>query len=230
MECYGNHSSTDECKACDLSSYCAESSAIDNKQSGCYNYNYEDVAYGMTAKEQEQGNEPAKILGELLYSLHDQPERMSQLVQLLHHVCELYHNNPLGFSITLTKMLNPEMSFTEIGERHNTSKQLVDYYLKRVTALVPLLKPAILVDRRRVASSLTGSGKQLRYNDTNCNLHTAIIEKSGSAKAFSRLSGIDQASLSRFINNRQKPKPRMRVRLATALGIDLLTLNMRYGI
>jgi len=184
----------------------------------------------MTAKEQEKGNEPAKILGELLYSLHDQPERMSQLVQLLNHVCELYQNNPLGFSITLTKMLNPEMSFSEIGERHNTSKQLVDYYLKRIVSLVPLLEPAILVDRRRVAVSLTPRHKYLPLTGINGNIRDAIIDKAGSACAFSDISGIDKGSLSKIINTGRKPRKEIRDRLCKALEIEQLELQLRFGI
>ena len=227
MDCYGAYLNEAKCDACELRDYCKESSAID-KQSGCFNY--EDVAYSMTAPEQVQGSEPAKLLGELLYALHEQPETMSAVVQLLHHVCEIYHTNPLGFSITLTKLLNPEMTYTQIGERHNTSKQLVDYYLQRSIKLVPLLKCAILVDRRRVARSLTREVKRLTYNTLNCNLHSAIVEKSGSAKAFSEISGIDRGSLSRIINNRQKPGQDMRKRLCTALEIEPLELQLRYGL
>jgi len=228
LECYGKYSKSEsKCKACDLASYCQESSEID-KQSGCFNF--DDVSYGMTAPEQIQGSEPAKLLGELLYALHEQPETMSAVVQLLHHVCEIYHSNPLGFSITLTKLLNPEMTYTQIGERHNTSKQLVDYYLKRIIKLVPLLSCAILIDRRRVARSLTKEVKPLTYNTLNCNLHTAIVDKAGSAKAFSEASGIDRGSLSRIINNRQKPGHDIRQKICTALEIEPLELQLRFGL
>jgi hypothetical protein len=188
------------------------------------------VAYGITAKEETPSNEPAKLLGELLYALHDQPDKMSSIIQMLHYVCEIYHNNPMGFSITLTKLLNPEMNYTQIGERHNTSKQLVDYYLKRSVKIVPVLSCAILVDRRRVALSLTEGSKQVKYNTLNCNLHTAILDVAGSAKAFSELSGVDEGSLSRIIHNRQKPRKAIRQKISDALGVNLLELQMRFGL
>lgn len=228
MECYGNHSSTDACKACDLASYCAESAAIDNKQSGCYNY--EDVAYGITAKEETPSNEPAKLLGELLYALHDQPDKMSSIIQMLHYVCEIYHNNPMGFSITLTKLLNPEMNYTQIGERHNTSKQLVDYYLKRSVKIVPILSRAILVDRRRVAISLTPRHNHLPLADINGSIHDAMVDHSGSICAFSKISGIDRGSLYKIIKGGRRPRKKIRDRLCKTLEIEPLELKLRFGI
>ena len=223
MDCYGAYLNEAKCDACELRDYCKESSAID-KQSGCFNY--EDVAYSMTAPEQVQGSEPAKLLGELLYALHEQPETMSAVVQLLHHVCEIYHSNPLGFSITLTKLLHPEMTYTQIGDRHNTSKQLVAYYLKQSVKLVPLLQCALLVDRRRCSHSLTPG-----HNHVNSNSLAGIINaRFGSLWSFSVESGISYSVVWKAINRHTKPSGKTRKRIAEALDITPLELQLRFRI
>jgi hypothetical protein len=223
VDCYGEYMDAAKCDACELREYCKDSSAID-KQSGCFNY--EDVAYSMTAPEQVQGSEPAKLLGELLYALHEQPETMSAVVQLLHHVCEIYHSNPLGFSITLTKLLHPEMTYTQIGERHNTSKQLVDYYLKQSVKLVPLLQCAILVDRRRCSQSLTPAPNSLSPNT----IAGTIADKFGSLWSFSVESGISYSVIWKAVNRHTKPSGETRKRIAEALDITPLELQLRFRI
>ena len=223
MDCYGAYLNEAKCDACELREYCKESSAID-KQS-CF-FNYDDVAYSMTAPEQVHGSEPAKLLGELLYALHEQPETMSAVVQLLHHVCEIYHSNPLGFSITLTKLLNPEMTYTQIGERHNTSKQLVDYYLKQSVKLVPLLQCAILVDRRRCSRSLTPGHKSVPDNS----LAGIINNRFGSLWSFSVESGISYSVVWKAVNRHTRPSGETRKRIADALGITPLELQLRFGL
>lgn len=238
--CYGEWSKTrTTCKACEFRVWCEESSQID-KGLGCFSY--DDVSYSQTiAQEPDQWNDrraasaPHKMLAELLYDLHERPAEHAALIKVLNRLTSLHNSSPRGFSVTLTKVLNPGLSYTEIGERHGITKQSVAFHLGRAQKLIPQLKAAILVDRRnlpksQLAKSLTLGDKSKQDNKINCKLGCWIEEKYGSLAEFSRKTKIPLCSLCRWLNGDNRPRHKSRERLADAVGVTMNELEEKFGL
>jgi len=239
-DCYSSYSASTKCNGCEYRKWCKESTKIDkDSMSACFAY--DDISYSESYaespeqwKDKEGGQSPRKLLAELLYAIHDQPHRAASILQVLNQVCSIYRNNPACFSVTITKILHPEMSYEKIAERHNTSKQLVEYYLKRSIEQIPSLQSAILVDRRRIPHlkcpfPLTLSHNALRLNEKKRSFTNWIYDKFGTISEFSRRSEVKRTTILGIINGK-KPRLQTRELLAEAMGITLYQLSTKYGI
>lgn len=178
---------------------------------------------------------PSKLLAELLWALHEEPNELKQVIRLLNNIVLFYDNSPRGFDIVLTKVLHPEKSYQEIAKEQNTSKQLVDYHLKRAKELLPELESAILVDRRhhpklnyvkhlslrRNSRVVRGKkGKLWQYIDKN---YSSLLD-------FSNKIGIEYSVVYRTAHNRRKPRLETREKFARAFGITLEQLKEQYDV
>jgi hypothetical protein len=179
--------------------------------------------------------EPSKLLAELLWVLHAEPNELKQLIRLLNRIVLFYDNSPRGFDIVLTKVLHPEMSYQDIATEQNTSKQLVAYHLKRANEVLPELESAVLVDRRHhpklnYAKTCTVRRKSRTVNGPQGKLWQYIDDNYDSILDFSKKIGIEYSVVYRTAHNQRKPRLETRKKFARALGVTLEQLNEQYGL
>ena len=71
------------------------------------------------------------------------------IFNLFGSLSNIYQANPKTYKILLIRLLEPNLSYQNIADRLNTSKQLIAYHLQKAKDLLPELNLAFLVDQRK---------------------------------------------------------------------------------
>jgi ribosome-binding protein aMBF1 (putative translation factor) len=194
------------------------------------------TSHASYSEPEESGKgDQASLLSEFLYSMHDDPDKVTDIIRLLNSIALLYSNSSLGFNVTVAKVLNPGLSYQDIAEKYGTSKQLVSYHLDRSKKLIPTLESAILVDHRHQpklnhAKSLTKVAKSGRKRRLRNKLRQHIEQNYSSLLDFSKKMNISYDVVRRTANNLRKPSMETRRNFARAFGITLEQLKERFDI